>query len=127
MIRRYFRKKLLLPAEHGSWSWLLVPYFAGVLVAGDINLPALLVLIGGLAGFLVRQPASTYLRIRAGRARKSDGPIAALWVAFFALVALICFARIADPEAAHGRREHQHAGENRHNQHNCFHFTLPSL
>jgi hypothetical protein len=88
---RIFRKQLVLPAEHGSWSWLLVPYFAGVIVAGGLNLPALLVLIGGLAGFLVRQPASTYMRVRAGRGRKADEPIAAFWAAFFALLALICF------------------------------------
>ncbi len=88
---RFFRKQLILPAEHGSWSWLLIPYFAGVLVAGGLNLPALLVLIGGLAGFLVRQPASTYMRIRAGRGRKADGPLAAFWAAFFAFVALMCF------------------------------------
>lgn len=89
--RRIFRKQLVLPAEHGSWSWLLIPYFAGVLVAGGLNLPALLVLIGGLAGFLVRQPASTYMRIRAGRGRKADEPLAAFWSALFAFVALICF------------------------------------
>lgn len=80
-----------MPAEHGSWSWLLIPFFAGVLVAGGLNLPGLLVLIGGLAGFLVRQPASTYMRIRAGRGRKADGPLAAFWTVFFAFLALICF------------------------------------
>lgn len=89
--RRIFRKRIVLPAEHGSWSWLLVPYFTGLLVAGDMNLPALLVLTGGLAGFLIRQPASIYMRIRAGQGRKADGPVAAFWTGFFTFLAIASF------------------------------------
>lgn len=88
--RRFFRKQIVLPAEHGSWSWLLVPYFVGLLVAGQWNLDAFLVLIGGLAAFLVRQPASVYMRVRAGKGRKSDRPIAAAWSLVFGLLALFC-------------------------------------
>jgi len=88
--RRLFRKQLILPTEHGSWSWLLVPYCVGVLVAGTWNLAALLVLVGGLAGFLIRQPASVAMRVRAGRGRKSDGPLALTWTIFLGSVALLC-------------------------------------
>lgn len=70
-----FRKQLVMPAEHGSWAWLLVPYFVGVGIAGGLNLAALLVLIGGLALFLLRQPAIIWLRIWQGRGRKRDLPI----------------------------------------------------
>ena len=88
--RSLFRKQLILPTEHGSWSWLLVPYFVGVLVAGTWNLAALLVLIGGMAGFLIRQPASIAMRARTGRGRKSDGPLALTWTLFLSTVALLC-------------------------------------
>jgi hypothetical protein len=88
--RTLFKKALIVPAEHGSWSWLLVPYFVGVLVAGDFNLPALLVLLGGLSGFFVRQPATAYIRARAGRGRKADQSLAAGWAIFFATIALVC-------------------------------------
>ena len=81
---------MILPAEHGSWSWLLVPFFVGLIVAGEWSLPALLVLVGGLAGFLIRQPASFYARVRSGRARKSDGPLALTWTIFLAVVAFLC-------------------------------------
>lgn len=90
--RRYIRKQLLLPAEHGSWSWLLVPYFVGILVAGELNTRALLALFGGLAGFLVRQPATVYMRARTGRGRKSDGSPALVWLILFAGVSLTSFA-----------------------------------
>ncbi len=90
--RKLFRRQLILPAEHGSWSWLLVPYFVGVLVAGEWNWPALLVLTGGLAGFLMRQPTSIYMRVRAGRGRRSDGALAAGWTLLFAAIALASLA-----------------------------------
>ena len=88
--RRIFRKQLILPAEHGSWSWLLVPYFVGVIVAGTWNLAAFLVLLGGLAGFLMRQPAAVAMRVRAGRGRRADGRPALAWTIFFGAIALAC-------------------------------------
>ena len=88
--RPIFRKQLIMPAEHGSWSWLLVPYFVGVIVAGTYNLAALLVLLGGLTGFLMRQPATVVMRARAGRGRKADIRPALAWTAFFGVIALTC-------------------------------------
>lgn len=85
--RGIFRKQLLMPTEHGSWSWLLVPYFVGVIVAEGWNLAAFLVLIGGLAGFLVRQPASIAMRARTGRGRKADSGPALLWATIFGVIA----------------------------------------
>lgn len=77
-----------MPAEHGSWSWLLVPYFAGVMVAGQWNAAAWLVLSGGLAGFLMRQPATVAMRARTGRGRKADAGPATAWTIFLGVIAL---------------------------------------
>lgn len=88
---RLFRKRLVIPAEHGSWSWLLVPFFVGVLVAGRWSLAVTLVLVGGMAAFLLRQPLTIWLRVRAGQGRKRDGPPAAAWTLGLATVALLCF------------------------------------
>ncbi len=89
-VRGQFRKQLLLPAEHGSWSWLLVPYLVGTAVAHTFNLATLLVLIGSLALFLLRQPATVWLRIRQGRGRQSDGPIVKGLVFGLSGLALLC-------------------------------------
>lgn len=92
---KWFRKSLVIPTEHGSWSWLLVPYFVGVIVASQWNLASLLVLIGGFSAFLVRQPMTSWIRIRDGRGRKSDLTLAAGWtiglstVAFIAILGLL--------------------------------------
>lgn len=85
-----FRKQLLLPAEHGAWSWLLTPYLVGTAVAGNVNLGVLLVLGGSLALFLLRQPATIWLRIRQGRARQRDGPTVTRLLLTLVGLALLC-------------------------------------
>lgn len=98
--RRFFRKSLVIPTEHGSWSWLLVPFFVGAAVAGPIAgsgdrlgwLALALTLIGGLCAFLMRQPATAWLRIRQGRARRADEPLAAGWTLGLAAAAGLCLA-----------------------------------
>ncbi|MFW6182888.1 MAG: YwiC-like family protein [Chloroflexota bacterium] len=89
---RLFRKTLLIPAEHGSWSWLLVPYFVGLGVAGQWSWALLPTLLGGLSAFLLRQPATAWLRIRQGRGRRSDQALAAGWTAALLLVGIACLA-----------------------------------
>lgn len=83
-----FRRALVLPAEHGSWSWLLVPYLVGAAVGGSLSLSVLLVLTGGLSAFLMRQPATAWLRIRQGKGRQSDAALATGWTLLFASIAV---------------------------------------
>ncbi|GJM39886.1 MAG: hypothetical protein DHS20C20_01680 [Ardenticatenaceae bacterium] len=85
-----FRKQLLLPAEHGSWSWMLVPFLVGTAVSETMNLPVLLVLVGGLSFFLLRQPATVWVRVRQGKGRRSDGPIARRIMLILGTITLLC-------------------------------------
>ncbi len=87
-----FRKQILIPAEHGSWSWLFVPYLVGVGVAGTYSLATFLVLVAGLSVFLMRQPGMVWSRARAGRGRRSDGPIAARLLVILGLTAVLSLA-----------------------------------
>jgi hypothetical protein len=89
-VRLAYRKHIVMPTEHGSWAWLLVPFFVGTAVAGKFNLSVLLTLIGGLAVFFLRQPTTVWLRVRRKKARAADGPIALAWMLFFAAIGLIC-------------------------------------
>lgn len=84
-----FRKHLLLPAEHGTWFWFLVPFFVGVGVAGNFNTAVFIALIGGFAAFLMRQPLTAWLQVRRGRGRRSDGPVAQRWTIGLGVVALV--------------------------------------
>jgi hypothetical protein len=85
-----FRKQLILPAEHGSWAWLLVPFLVGTAVAELYTLPVWLVLLGGLAAFLLRQPATVWLRVRQGRGRRSDEPIILRLMLLLSGIVLLC-------------------------------------
>ena len=85
-----FRKQLILPAEHGSWAWLLVPFLVGTAVAQTYTLPVWLVLVGGLASFLLRQPATVWLRVQQGRGRASDGSLALRLMQMLGGILLLC-------------------------------------
>jgi hypothetical protein len=85
-----FRKQIVVPTEHGAWPWMLVPLAVGAGVAGRFNLPVLLTLVGGLSLFLMRQPMTAWLRVRRGKARADNGPIALVWMGGLALLGLLC-------------------------------------
>lgn len=87
-----YRKHIVMPTEHGSWAWLLVPFFVGVGIAGRFDLAVGLTLLGGLAVFFLRQPTTIWLRVRRKKARAADGPIALAWIGFFSLIGLLCLA-----------------------------------
>ena len=95
--RVFFRKSLVVPTEHGAWSWLLVPWLVGAVVgvaapaaAPLAGLALLLTLVGGLSAYMIRQPATAWLRIRQGRGRKADQSLALGWAVGFSLAALLC-------------------------------------
>ncbi len=88
ILRRMWRKQLILPAEHGSWSWLLVPFAVGAFIGGTLHPVVWLVLGGGFAVFLMRQPATVLYRVRRGRARQSDGLPALVWLLLLGVIAV---------------------------------------
>jgi hypothetical protein len=92
-----FRKSLVVPTEHGAWSWLLVPWLVGAVLGlaapADAPLPGLALLftlVGGLCAYMIRQPATAWLRIRQGRGRQADRPLALGWAVGFSLASLFC-------------------------------------
>jgi hypothetical protein len=96
-LKRLFRKRLILPAEHGAWSWLLVPFFVGGITASliressSLSLPALaLTLVGGLCAYSIRQPATLWLRAQQGRGNRTDQPYAIAWILILSLIGVLC-------------------------------------
>ncbi len=91
-IRRLWRRQLILPAEHGAWAWLSFPFLLGLGLAGGFHPAAFLTLTAALAIFLLRQPATLWLRVRRGKARASDGPLALTWIGILMGVAALSLA-----------------------------------
>ncbi len=79
-LARFWRKQLILPAEHGAWSWWIVPFLVGLALVRPWRLALLPAALVALCLFLLRQPITVFLRVRRGRARPTDGPPALAWL-----------------------------------------------
>ena len=78
-----------LPQEHGAWAFLLSPLFIG-LFAGKHWTPDIgVLLLGLLAAFLMRQPATLVVKVLSGRRSRDYLPYGLFWAALYALVGLV--------------------------------------
>ncbi len=64
------RSTLGLPREHGAWAMFYVPFMLGILVAGRVSLPVLLLLLATSAVFISRESLLIWWRSRS-RGRKT--------------------------------------------------------
>ena len=58
-----FRKHVMLPAEHGSWIFLLSPLLIGLVVGGSFTFASALLIVAALAAFLLRQPVTIIVEV----------------------------------------------------------------
>ncbi len=85
--RSLWQKQLALPADHGAWVFLLSPFLIGAGLAPAFTAASGWALLAGLAAFLLRQPVSILVKIRAGRRPRQDWPVAVFWGALYGAVA----------------------------------------
>src|SRR5690242_16591551 len=82
------RSTLKLPKEHGAWAMFYVPFVLGVMVAGKISLPVLLLLLATSALFISRESLLTLWRARKrGRQTPSSIQAGRLLLIYFAIAA----------------------------------------
>lgn len=81
---RFLRRHVALPADHGSWVFLLSPLIIGLFAGGHWTLPCLYLIVAALAGFLVRQPVTLVVKTLAGRRSRDDLPAALFWTVVYA-------------------------------------------
>ncbi|MDW8240918.1 MAG: YwiC-like family protein [Acidobacteriota bacterium] len=60
-----------LPKEHGAWAMLYVPFLIGILVAGRVSLPVLLLLLAVSCLFIARESLLPWWRARR-RGQRAD-------------------------------------------------------
>src|ERR1043165_4011439 len=83
------RSTLRLPKEHGAWAMFYVPFVLGVLVAGTISLPVLLLLVATSALFISRESLLVWWRAQTRkRQTQASSQAGRLLFIYFAVAAL---------------------------------------
>ncbi len=68
-----------LPQEHGAWVFLFSPLFIGLAAGGWWSPGVPWLVLGALAAFLVRQPLTLWVKVRAGRRPPQQARLAWRW------------------------------------------------
>jgi hypothetical protein len=79
-------RHVLLPAEHGSWAFLVMPLAVGVCAGRRWTVASLYLVVAALAAFLVRQPVMRLVKVATGRAPRAESRAHLVWIALLALV-----------------------------------------
>lgn len=88
----WLRKKLALPAEHGAWSWWVLPLVVGTAASRALTVSQALVAGLALTTFLAHQPATVAVKAATGRGPRTDRAPALVWTALYGTLALLAFA-----------------------------------
>ena len=86
--KRLFRRAVALPADHGTWIFLLTPLLIGLYAGGRWTTPSFYLVVAALSGFLLRQPLTIAIKVLSGRRSRADLPAALFWVAVYSAVGL---------------------------------------
>lgn len=73
------RRSIALPADHGTWVFLLSPLTIGLAIGGRWTTPVVYLIIAALCGFLLRQPATIATKALSGRRSRADLRPALAW------------------------------------------------
>lgn len=84
------QKQFFLPQEHGAWVFLLSPLLIGTFIGRSWNAAGLLLWIGSLAAFLLRQPVSIAVKAYSGRRSKKDLRPAMFWTILYGSIGFLC-------------------------------------
>jgi hypothetical protein len=84
--QRIFRKYIALPADHGSWVFLLCPLSIGLFAGGSWSVSTLLLILAATTAFLVRQPVTILVKIYSHRRSRIDLFAAWFWTFIFSVI-----------------------------------------
>jgi len=87
--KKYLRRHIALPSEHGAWVFLLSPLLIGLAAGGNLNTASLYLVITVLAAFLLRQPITIAVKAYSGRRSRRDLPAARFWIIFYGMIVLL--------------------------------------
>jgi hypothetical protein len=74
--------------EHGAWVFLFSPLLIGMAAGGVLRIETLVLVIGAVAAFLLRQPMTITVKAWSGRRQKSDFWPAMFWLVVYGMVGI---------------------------------------
>lgn len=90
-VRQFFRLRIALTQEHGSWVFLFSPMLIGVFAAGRWTAASGWFVCAALAVFLFRHPLTLIVKSAAGRRGRQDLPAAYFWMAVYGTLAVLSY------------------------------------
>lgn len=86
LARPLFVKHIAVPNEHGSWVFLFSPLLIGLFTGGTFSWASVLVVVGALAAFMLRQPITILVKILSKRRPNSELPAAFFWIGVYSAI-----------------------------------------
>ncbi len=87
--KKYLRKFIALPQDHGSWVFILSPLIIGFFAGGHFSVTGIYLIVAAMAAFFIRQPVVIAVKAYAGRRPRSDLPAARFWIVIYGSIALL--------------------------------------
>lgn len=86
---RLFRRHVVLPTDHGTWSFLLSPLIIGLFAGGTWRVATTYLVVAALCAFLVRQPITRVIKAWSGRTSGADLGAALAWTGIYTALGLL--------------------------------------
>jgi len=87
--QKIFQRKIAITDEHGSWVFLFSPLLIGLFAGQSWSVDVIFLVLGALAGFLIRHPITIAVKAWSGRRSKAELIPAGWWIFIYSLVGVI--------------------------------------
>lgn len=87
--QKYLQRHIALPADHGSWVFILSPLLIGLFAGKHFSLPGIYLIVAAMSAFLIRQPVTIAIKAYSGRRSRRDLPAARFWMLVYGTIALV--------------------------------------
>ena len=70
--QKIFQRQIAITNEHGSWVFLFSPLLIGLFAGQSWSMEVGFLILGALAGFLIRHPITIAVKVWSGRRSKAE-------------------------------------------------------
>ncbi|MCZ2127227.1 MAG: YwiC-like family protein [Anaerolineales bacterium] len=86
-MKRYLKRHIYLPQDHGSWVFILSPLLIGAFAGRTFRAATAYLFVAAMCAFLIRQPITVAFKIWSGRRAAAELPVAQFWIMFYGAIA----------------------------------------